>query len=227
MKRILTLACAAAVAFATLSACSNDPTVNGTQNTNGANLTFHQIDREGKSGIKVLYLTYSQHDPYNRNSPQNDGANYGPSISGFVTATAGRSAGIGTYVEDLLLPDALIANVYDTSPRASYLGWETGGQIATDCTGLPGATFGGRSLNDDLVSAMLGLSFSTLATSTTLKKPTPNVVSLSGGGVTPIPPDDGHDHNGQNGTANLSNQHVSCATKGFTSRTFPYLAPPV
>jgi len=222
MKRILTLAVAAAVSVATLFACSNDPTVtNQNQNANGASITFVQIDREGKPGIKELYLAYSQHDPFNRNTPQNDPGTYGPSIASFVTGN-GRSTGIATYVQYLLLPDALIGNTSDASPRASYLGWETAGQITTDCTGLAPGTFGGRSLTDDVVSADLGLTFGNLATSTTLKKPTPNVVNETGtASATPIAPDDGRER------TSLSNQHVSCAGSGITQHTFPYLAPPV
>jgi hypothetical protein len=221
MKRIFTLACAAAVSFATLSACSNDPTVTSNQNPTGSNITFNQIDREGKPGIKVLYLTYGQHDPFNRNSPQNDPTNFGPSIAGFVTGTAGRSAGIATYVEDALMPDALIANT-NANGNGSYLGWETSGQIKTDCLGATPGQFGGRTLTDDVVSTMLGLSFGNLATSATLKAPTPNVVNLtSTGGATKIPPDDGREKPA------LTNQHVSCAAKGFTLLAFPYLAAPV
>ncbi len=212
-----------AVALGMLAGCSNDPTVNPNgQDTTGASLTFQQIDREGKPGIKVLYLAAGQHDQYNRSAPAADRASYGASVAGFVTGTGGRSTGIATYVEDLLLPDALIANVNDSSPRASYLGWETGGQLATDCTGLAGGTFGGRSLNDDAVSTMLGLTFGTLATATTLKLATPNVVSLTGtGGATPIAPDDHREKIG------LAAQHVSCVGKGFTAQTFPYLAAPL
>jgi hypothetical protein len=222
MNRILTLACAATLA-AGISACSNDPTVtNQNVNASGSNISFLQIDREGKPGVKELYLPYSQHDPFNRNSPQNDPGNFGPSISTFVTGTAGRSAGIATYVQYLLLPDALIANTSDPSPRASYLGWETGGQITTDCTGLAPGTFGGRSLTDDVVSTDLGLAFGNLATSATLMKPTPNVVNeTSAGGATPIAADDHREH------TTLANQHVSCAGSGVTQHTFPYLAPPV
>jgi len=223
MKHILPVAFAAALSAATLSACSNDPTVtNQNVTSTGSNIVFVQIDREGKPGVKELYLPYSQHDPFNRNTPHSDPGNYGASIASFVSGTAGRSAGIATYVQYLLLPDALIANTSDASARASYLGWETGGQITTDCTGLAPGTFGGRSLGDDVVSTMLGLSFGNLATSTVLKKATPNVVNeTSTGGATPIAPDDGHD------TAALSNQHVSCAGSGVTQHTFPYLAPPV
>jgi hypothetical protein len=191
------------------------------EDTTGASLTFHQIDREGKSGIKVLFIGASAHDQYNRSSPQGDPGSYGGTIASFVTGTAGRSAGIGTYVEDALLPDALIANLNSTT-SASFLGYETGGQIATDCTGLAGGTFGGRSLRDDVVSALLGLTYGTLATSTTLHSATPNVVTFTGtGGPTPIPPSDGHQK-----TA-LTNQHVSCASKGLTLGSFPYLAAPI
>jgi len=232
MKRLLTILSTAAFGVAALASCSNDPTVTsiGT-NTTGNNILFKEVDRIGKPGIKELYIPFSTHATYNGTSPQSDGANFAPTIAGFVTGSpANRSAAIGTYVSALLVPDALIGDLGSSATYASYLGWETGGQIAVDCTGLPGTTFGGRSLQDDVVNAMLGLAFGNLATSSTLHNPTPNVVSPTGtGSPTPLapPPDDGAEKNGANGTPNLTNQDVSCANKGLTPATFPYLGEPL
>ncbi len=219
MKHLLTIACAGAVSLAALSACSNDPTVTGTTNTSGSNITFIQIDRIAKPGIKELYIPYGQHDSYNRLTPSTDPAQAAPQIASFVTGTAGRSAAIGAYVGSLLTPDVLVANLVDPSNRASYLGWETGGKIAVDCNGLPPTTFGGRSLTDDVVSAMLGLAFGNLATSSVLGPSTPNVLA-------PVPPDDGREKNGLNGTPNLAKQNVPCLNKGLNLGAFPYLGNP-
>jgi len=222
MSRFLSIAGTLALALATLSACSNDPTVSSSgAQTNGSNVNFIEIDRIGKPGIKELYLPYGTHAAYNLGKPANDPTAYGPAISSFVTtAPAGRSAAIASYVADLLTPDALSANFDDTSGRASYLGWETGGQLAVDCNGLPGTTFGGRALNDDVVDAMLGLAFGNLATSTVLTATTPNVSASP-------PPDDGNEKNGANGTPNLTNENVACGTRGITTLQFPYLGSPV
>ena len=227
MRRILSTACTALLAFAALSSCSNDPTVNsnGTQ-TNGSNLIFRQVDRVGKPGIKMLYIPYASHVAYNSAIPVNDTAGYGPTVAAFIAASpAGRSTAISSYVAALLLPDALIANVSDTSARASYLGWETSGQLQVDCTALAPTTFGGRALNDDVVNAILGLTFGNSGTSTTLTAPTPNVVN-STGSLSP-PADDGAEKNGANGTPNLTSQQVTCPNRGFMQQQFPYLGPPV
>ncbi len=222
MVRSLSIACAASLALAALAACSNDPTVNpnGTD-TSGSQILFQQVDRIGKPGIKMLYVSYASHIPYNQGTPKNDPANFGSTISTAVTsAPAGRSAAIGSFVSALLLPDALIGDLSNTSGRASYLGWETSGQLSFDCNGLPGTAFGGRALTDDVVNATLGITFGNLATSAVLTAGTPNV------GASP-PPDDGNEKNGTGGTPNLTNQGVACGNKGILMNQFPYLGDPI
>ncbi len=139
----------------------------------------------------------------------NDFKNTAPQIDTFMTGTAGRSEAVSQYVQALLLPDALIANLADNSPRASYLGYETQGGIADDCMGASPTTFGGRSLTDDVVNAMLGLAFGNTATTV----PAPNVPNLPEAALSASPPapEDGKEKNGQNGTPQLVNQNVSCA----------------
>jgi len=232
MNKVLTALFVATIAAGTLASCSNDPTVSATGvQTNGSNILFQQVDRIGKPGIKELYLPFSVHAAYNGATPENDQTAYGGSIASFVTtAPASRSAAIGTYVEALLTPDALIADLGSNASRASYLGWETSGQLNVDCTGLPGTTFGGRALEDDVVDAMLGLAFGNLATSATLTAGTPNVFPPgSTATASPLapPPDDGADKNGANGTPNLTKQNVACSSKGETAATFPYLGAPL
>jgi len=225
MQRILILACASAFCTAALAGCSNDPTVNPNGgNTTGQNLTFVQIDRIGKPGVKELFLPYAAHDAYNRDVPLNDVKNAGPQINTFVTGTAGRSSAVSQYVQSLLLPDALIANLADTSPRASYLGYETLGGIKDDCMGAAATTFGGRSLTDDVVNAMLGLAFGYTATTV----PAPNAPNASGTALGLAPaPEDGKEQVGQNGTPQLVNQNIGCANKGLMLGSFPYLGNPI
>ena len=234
MRQRLSVVCMTA-SLAILASCSNDPTVNpNTSNANGSNITFLQVDRVGRPGLKELYLPYASHDAFNRAAPSTDVAQTAPLVGTFVTTTARRTPAIAAYVQALLTPDALIANLADANVSASYLGWETNGQIVDDCTLGNGAvsarqagvspllhTFGGRGPSDDVVSAMLSLAFGNLATTAALTNPTPNV-------VTAVPAaDDGAEKNGANGTPNLTNQHVSCAGKGLTLGRFPYLADPI
>lgn len=225
MQRLLIIACASALSLAAVAGCSNDPTVNprGTQ-TNGSNLTFLQIDRIGKPGIKELFLPYAKHAAYNADIPQNDFKDTGPLIDAFMTGTAGRSAAVSQYMQALVLPDALIANLGDNSPRASYLGYETGGGVKDDCLSAAPTTFGGRSLTDDVVNAMLGLAFGNTATTV----PAPNVPNFGGTSLGLAPaPEDGKEQNGQNGTPQLVNQNVGCANKGLMLGSFPYLGNPL
>jgi hypothetical protein len=221
MKALQTIAACALVLAGALAGCSNDPTVldNGTT-TNGSNITFIQIAREGKPGIKELFLPYATHQAFDKLTPMADTSS-GPAITAFVTgAPAGRSAAIGSYVSSLLEPDALIANLNSTATRASFLGYETGGGIAADCTGQAPTNFGGRALQDDVVNVMLGLSFGNLGTTAN-----PNAQATAPAG-SPAP-DDGKEQNGSGGTPNLTNQDVSCSSKGYQLGMFPYLAPPI
>lgn len=222
MKNLFKLALCSLALSVSLAACSNDPTVeNGGSSTNGANVTFIQIDRVGRPGLKELYLPYATHDAFNRITASADTTS-GPAVATFVSGTGTRSSDIAAYDQALLSPDALVANLNDTSGRASYLGWETGAGIAADCTGLAPTPFGGRALNDDVVNVMLGLTFGNLATVSNPTTPT----ATPGLAITRAA-DDGREQNGLNGTPNLTNQNVSCAGKGYQTGTFPYLAAPL
>ncbi len=223
MQRTKLMSSALALAIAALAGCSNDPTVTSTQNGGGvttSTVTFLQLDRVGRPGVKELYLAYAKHDAFNRAAPTTDVAQIAPQIDAFVSGTGGRSGAISAYAQALLAPDALIGDLSDTSTRASYLGFETSGQIANDCMGAAATTFGGRALTDDVVNAMLGISFGTLATATTLTNPTPNV-------PTAVAPDDGNEKDGRAGRPQLTNQFASCANKGLTLQQFPYLGAPL
>ena len=224
MKKFFTVALCT-LALGAAAGCSNDPTVEtGGATTNGSNIVFIQIDREGRPGIKELYLPYANHEAFNRITPSADTATQ-PQIVSFITgAPANRSAAVATYVSNLLTPDALVANFNDPSTHASYLGYETNAGIAANCTGLAPNEFGGRDLNDDVVNVMLGLTFGNLAT--TSNPTTPQAVPVPAPAGT-LAPDDGKEQNGTNGTPNLTNQMAPCSTKGYTFGSFPYLAPPV
>ena len=222
MKHFAAALCALALSAAAVG-CSTDPTVeSGGTTTNGANITFIQLGREGRPGVKELFLPYADHDAFNRTTPSTDIATLAPLITTFMTsAPANRSAAVAAYVSSLLSSDALVANLGSTATRASYLGYETNAGIQSDCTGLAPTNFGGRALDDDVVNAMLGLAFGTYAT-------TANPTVSGGAAPAGSPaPDDGAEQNGSSGTPNLTNQGVSCSTKGFTPGAFPYLAPPV
>ena len=215
------LSSALVLAITALAGCSNDPTVtNATGCVRTSTVTFLQLDRVGRPGVKELYLAYAKHDAFNRSAPTTDVAQVAPQLDAFVVGTGGRSSAISAYAQALLAPDALIGDLSDSSTRASYLGFETSGQIATDCTGAGATTFGGRALTDDVVNAMLGITFGTLATATTLTNPTLNVPA-------PIAADDGNEKDGRAGRPQLTIQYATCANKGLTLQQFPYLGAPL
>jgi hypothetical protein len=217
MKRLLTLAAAAALSVSAFSSCSNDPTLGGTD-TSGSKLTFYQVDSVGKAGLNEVFVPYAQHDANNRNSPNGDLATLGPQINTFVTGFGGRSAATAAYVQALLLPDALVADLTQTVSTASYLGWETGGQLkANTCTGAAPNKFGGRAISDDVVDVTFGLVFGNTASQLSA---TPNVSA-------PIPADDGAELNGTNGLPNLTTDNVNCSAAPYTPGQFPYLGSPI
>ena len=229
MKRLITIACATAVSLAAFSSCSNDPTVTTGGGTTGANLVFKQIDRVGRPGLKELFVAYTNHDAFNRLPPTSDPTTTAPQIATFMTS-AGRSAAISQYVQDILTPDAILFNLANTASTATYLGYETGGQITASCNGVAPNAFGGRALGDDVVSVMLGLAYGNLATSTVLTNASiTNVFPFSSSSTTTVTPpeDDGAEKNGLGGTPLLSNQNLGCADKVTNSNTFPYLTAPI
>jgi hypothetical protein len=216
MHRIITLTVAVAMALAAFSSCSNDPTLGGA-NTTGANINFVQIDGVGRPGIQEVFVPYALHDANNRSSPSGESAVLGPQINAFVGPSGFglRSAATASYIQALLTPDVLIADFSQRTTTASYLGWETGGQISdNNCSvlGGPPNAFGGRGLTEDVVDATFGIVFGNTASH--LTAPTPNVPA-------PQPADDGAE------TPTLTSDNVSCDTTNLTPTQFPYLGTPI
>ncbi|MGP6159614.1 MAG: DUF4331 family protein [Vulcanimicrobiaceae bacterium] len=217
MKRLATLAAASFLSLAAFSSCSNDPTLGGTD-TSGSKLNFIQVDRGGKPGINEVFVPYAQHDANNRNGPLSDAATLAPEISTFVTGFAGRSAATSAYLQALLVPNVLVADLSQSVTTASYLGWETGGQIkANTCTGSAPNAFGGRAISDDVADVTFGIVF---GNTLSMLSATPNVSAA-------IPADDGAELNGTNGTPNVASDGVFCSAASYTPGQFPYLGNPI
>ena len=134
----------------------------------------------------------------------------------------GVSAATSAYLQALLVPNVLIADLSQNVSTASYLGWESGGQInpspntGTACSVTPNK-FGGRGLSDDVVDVTFGLVFGNTASRLAA---TPNVSA-------PVPADDGNELNGSGGTPNLTTDNVNCSAAPTTPAQFPYLANPL
>ena len=197
-----TLRALGALAFAgLLAACSNDTALD----PNLTNPTFRQIDRVGRPGINVLFAPWAKHDANSRSAPSQDSTLIGADIGTFMTGTAGRNAAISAYVQALLVPDVLVADLSSSATTATYLGSESGGKMTTAGAVGSGSTFGGRGLADDVMTADLGLAFGN------------TVVSLTVGTASPI----ATDGKAQTAAPNLTSANVT-ATRHATA-TFPYL----
>ncbi len=117
-----------------------------------------------------------------------DAATLAPEINTFVTGFGGRSAATSAYLQALLVPNVLIADLSQNVSTASYLGWESGGQInpspntGTACSVTPNK-FGGRGLSDDVVDVTFGLVFgntaSRLAATRTSRRRSPRTTETS------------------------------------------------
>lgn len=221
IKRILTIALAIGLSFGAFASCSNDPTLlNGGSSTTGSNLTFIQIGRVGRPGVKEIFSPYSRHDASNRATPIADVTAMQSDINTFVTGPyGGRSAAISKFLQNLFAPDLLEID-YSQSGDASYLGIESNGQITDTCTGTRNGSglFGGRGLAEDVVTTNFSLIFGTTVPVISLRANVPN----NSGAV----PDDLAEKDGRAGRPNLTTDNVSCSDKHFNFAQFPYLGNP-
>jgi hypothetical protein len=220
IKRILTLAAAIGLSFGAFASCSNDPTLTGS-NTTGSNLSFVQLDKSGNAGLTEIFTPYTRHDASNRAGPLADESALQSDITTFVTGPyAGRTAGIASFIANLLAPDVMVFDYSQTANGASYLGVETNGQINDYCSGSRSGsgTFGGRSLYDDVASETFGLIWGTTVPVISLRSNVPN----QSGAV----PDDLAEKDGRAGRPNLTTDNVGCGDKHFTLSQFPYLGAP-
>jgi hypothetical protein len=220
IKRFAIVAVSFGVALAAFSSCSNDPTLGGSNN-NGQNTVFIQVDRVGNAGVTEVFSPWKRHDASNRTTPLLDTTAMQGDITNFVSTYGGRSTAIQNFIANLLTPDVLLADMSQSATGAEYLGYETAGQINDYCSGYtkPGTgLFGGRALQEDVVTTTFSLVFGSLVPQIATNSNVPNAPG-------PIP-DDGQEKNGLNGTPQLTTDNVSCNDKHYTLAQFPYLGAP-
>jgi hypothetical protein len=114
------------------------------------NAAFTQIERLGRPAVKEAFESFDRHDTTNRSAPTSD-PYLGDDIVSFTKTVAGRSDAIANTLKAVLIPDEMLADLTQTGVKAAYLGAETGGAT--------GSKFGGRGLNDDVISISLGAIF--------------------------------------------------------------------
>ncbi|MBV9645844.1 MAG: DUF4331 family protein [Candidatus Eremiobacteraeota bacterium] len=213
---------AALIAFSTVAltsaGCTNDKALTGGTIATG---TFLQIARSGRPLVIELYSPWAHHDSLLRSGPAADPTQLFADIGTFVSGTAGRSAAITTFLQDLFagqpqIPPAqfptesnvLVADLAQMTP-ATYLGVELGDRLTASgqVNPHPTASFGGRGLPDDVAAITLGLTFGNLV---------PAITNI---------PDDGREKDGRNGTPNLANDNVTSLTppKKHYQIGYPYV----
>jgi hypothetical protein len=116
---------------------------------------YLQVDRLGRPGIKEVFEPFADHNATDRAVPQNDQILL-TDITSFP-ATSGGSTGAAAAA--ILWPDVLRMNL-SASGSASYLANE-----------LTSGGFGGRALNDDVMSTDLSIAYGSRLSGTTATKP--------------------------------------------------------
>ena len=212
ISRFWIAAVATGLSLATFSSCSNDPTLN-----NNGVVTFTQIDDVGRPSINLLFAKWAAHDVNDRAAPGADSSTVASQITTFMTGaqTANRSAAIANAAALIFAPNVLVANL-NVVPAAG-----THGYLGVETAGVTGNLFGGRYLNDDVMTTNLSIAFGN-----TLTNVVPNGYPFNPPNApSPKPADDGHENNGTTGPQ-LTTDNVAPGPPSIPSAAFPYLAPP-
>jgi len=139
--------------------------------------TYVQVERLGRPAVKEATETYAEHDTTNRVTITNDDV-LRNAIYRFVTQMAHRSPGVATSIENVLIPDAIEADLSKSGP-ARYLAVETAGKSgypvglvrAVPVAGIegikkalsdPNRQFGGRDLDSPVMDLSLGAIFGSI-----------------------------------------------------------------
>jgi len=139
--------------------------------------TYVQVERLGRPAVKEATESYSEHDVTNRVTITDDEV-LRHSVYRFVTTVAHRSPDVATAIEDLLIPDAIEADLSKSGP-ARYLAVETSGKSgypvglirAVPVSGIegikkalsdPDRRFGGRDLDSPVIDLSLGAIFGSI-----------------------------------------------------------------
>jgi len=137
---------AAACAVAIVSAgCSDENVV-----ITNPDRTYNQVQRLGNPLVSEVFLAKRDHGFHGATAPTIDVAAFTPIIRGFVNNVAGRDTTVGKTLAAVLLPDELIVQSDRATSTAGWLTWA----LANG--------WGGRKLDDDVVTAGLQAVFGAL-----------------------------------------------------------------
>jgi hypothetical protein len=109
---------------------------------------YHQIELLSRPAVKEAFEAFESHNATNRAEPYHD-ATLKKQILSFSEVF--RSQQTASVLQAVLYPNVMKADLSQNVTTASYLGYETGGAT--------GSKFGGRALDDDVISISLGALF--------------------------------------------------------------------
>ena len=129
------------------AACDNNNTVSPSYEQ-----YYNQVQRLGNPLLSEVFLAKRDHGFHGSTAPTIDVASFGPIIRAFTSTVAGRQPVVGNTLAAVLLPDELIVHSDKNPANAGWLTW------ALD----PANGWGGRKLDDDVVTAGLQAIFGPL-----------------------------------------------------------------
>jgi hypothetical protein len=109
---------------------------------------YTQIELLARPAVKEAFETFADHSKTDRAEPYRD--NLLKSQIGSFTENF-RSSTIAGALQSILYPNEMKVDLSQNTTSAAYLGVESGG--------APGSKFGGRALDDDIITLSLGAIF--------------------------------------------------------------------
>lgn len=144
---LIAVAAAGAIVGGCSSSSSGFNPGNGPTSPPGATV-YKQIELLSRPAVKEAFELFEDHNKTNRAEPYND-----PVLKGQIKSFSGmfRSAQWADTLQAVLYPNVMKADLSQSTTKAAYLGYETGGAT--------GSKFGGRALDDDVIDISLGAIF--------------------------------------------------------------------
>ena len=116
--------------------------------SHGATAAYTQIELLARPAVKEAFETFANHSITDRAEPYKD-PTLQSQIGSFTQAF--RSKTIAGALQSILYPSEMLVDLSQNTTTAAYLGVESGGAT--------GSKFGGRALDDDIITLSLGAIF--------------------------------------------------------------------
>jgi hypothetical protein len=148
-KRYILALVAIAFAGAVVGGCTSNSVVGPIGPTTPPSAkSYKQIELLSRPAVKEAFEMFEDHNTTNRSEPYAD-----PVLKSQIKsfAHAFRSTTWADTLQAVLYPNVMKVDLSQSTTKAAYLGYETGGAT--------GSKFGGRALDDDIIDISLGAIF--------------------------------------------------------------------